>query len=249
MLKNSGQSATISFLRRSVVLLYIMYVNSSAAITTVYFFPGQGSDERVFSEIKPDTNFRIVHIRYPIPAKGTTLPVYAALIGKQIDTSSAYIFVGLSLGGMICTELADFFKPEKIIIISSAKCRKELPFRYRFQKKIPLNRIIPEGWYKWGALLLQPIVEPDRNKNKQVFKSMLKNKNPTYLKRTVNMIINWERQKYDNRIIHIHGTKDHTIPIKPVKVTYSIENGSHMMTLTRGAEINTLMGLILKSGT
>ncbi len=142
-------------------------------------------------------------------------------------------------------------KPEKTIIISSAKCRKELPFRYRFQhaiplnKIIPINKIIPRGMIKLGARILQPIVEPDRKKNKDVFKSMLKNKSPIYYKRTVNMIINWDRKQINDKIIHIHGTKDHTIPIRNVKVNYKISKGSHMMTLTRGEEINELLRTIL----
>ena len=223
-----------------------MQITSAQNVTNVYFFPGQGSDERLFSKIKLDSNFRTIYITYPVPERKTTLTEYAIIISKQIDTSQKFILVGVSLGGMICTELADNFKPEKIIIISSAKCRKELPFRYRFQKVIPLNKLIPKRIIKIGAQVLQPIVEPDRKKNKAVFKSMLKSKTPKYYKRTVNMIINWDRKTYSEKIIHIHGTKDHTIPIRNVKYNYKIDKGSHMMTLTRGEEINELMKTILK---
>lgn len=215
--------------------------------TLVYLFPGQGSDERIFSKINLDTNFLIVNVTYPTPERYSTLNEYAHVISKQIDTTQHYIFIGVSLGGMICSELADFLKPEKIIIISSAKCCKELPFRYNFQKTIPLNKVIPKRLIKFGALILQPIVEPDRNKNKSTFKNMLGNKDPRYLKRTANMIINWKKENYNNKIIHIHGTKDHTIPFCNVKANYVITGGSHMMTLTRGDEINDLIRLILSS--
>lgn len=224
---------------------FLVNLSYSSTPTTVYFFHGQGSDERVFSNIKLDSNYHIVYITYPIPEKGTTLPAYAQEISKQIDTTQHFIFIGMSLGGMICTELADVLKPEKVIIISSAKCRRELPIRYRFQKHFPINKIVPKYWVKGGALILQPLVEPDRNKNKETFKSMLKSKDPAYLKRTADMIINWNRTAYNARIIHIHGTKDHTIPIRNVKSDYIIKDGSHMMTLTRGGEINQLILSIL----
>ena len=235
-------------MKRVLLLLFLQLTQIviSQNITFVYFFPGQGSDERLFSKIKLDSNFRLIYIAYPVPEKRTTLKEYANVISKQIDTNQTYIFIGVSLGGMICTELADIFKPQKIIIISSAKCRKELPFRYRFQKTIPINKIIPGGLIKVGAQILQPIVEPDRKKDKAVFKSMLKSKSPKYYKRTVNMIINWDRKNYNDKIIHIHGTKDHTIPIRNVKVNYRIDKGSHMMTLTRGDEINELIKSILE---
>jgi pimeloyl-ACP methyl ester carboxylesterase len=213
----------------------------------VYLFPGQGSDERIFSKIDLDNNFNIIYINYPLPDKNSSLKEYARIISSQIDTSKKYNFIGVSFGGMICTELADFMSPEKIIIISSAKCRAELPFLYRFQKIFPLNKIIPKELIKLGARILQPIVEPDRNRNKSVFKAMLKSKSPDFYKRTVDMIINWDREKYCNDIIHIHGTNDNTIPIRNVKVDHKIINGSHMMVLTRGAEINKLILQLIKN--
>ena len=172
---------------------------------------------------------------------------FAGLILPQIDTTDRFILIGVSIGGMICVELAELIKPEKVIIISSAKQRMELPFRYRFQKTIPLNKITPKGLIKLGARILQPLVEPDRNKNKATFKSMLKKKDKTYLKRSVNMIVNWDRKIYDSTIVHIHGTNDHTLPSKHIGTSMKIEKGSHMMALTRGQEMNDLILSVLKS--
>lgn len=214
---------------------------------TVYFFPGQGSDERIFEKITLDSSFKKVYLSYPIPKKGVNMKEYAFEIAKKIDTSTAYSFVGVSLGGMMISELLDVYKPQKAIIISSAKCRSELPFRYRFQKYIPLNKIIPKRLIKIGAKILQPIVEADRNKNKKTFKAMLHSKHPRYLKRTVNLIVNWNKKEANPKIIHIHGSKDKTIPIRNVKNPIVIEKGSHMMTLTRGEELNVLLLKLLKN--
>ncbi len=225
-------------------LLILITLNSFSQ--TIYLFPGQGSDERIFEKIKFDPSYKIVHIKYPVPEKGTTMKQFAEIIRQQIDTSGKYTFIGVSLGGMLCSELSETLHPEKIIIISSAKSRKDLPFRYRFQKSIPVYKIIPAGLIKLGARILQPIVEPDRKKNKSTFKSMLKSKDKKYLKRTINMIVKWDKTTYSNKIIHIHGTKDHTLPIRKLKADHIIKKGSHMMTLTRGEEINILIGSILK---
>ena len=203
----------------------------------LYLFPGQGSDERIFSNIRFDSTYKIVNILYPVPEKGTSMKNYALILKKQIDTTGNYSFIGVSLGGMLCSELTDVLHPKKVIIISSAKCRKELPFRYRFQKSIAIYKLFPKGAIKFGARMLQPIVEPDRKKNKATFKSMLKNKNAKFLKRSVNMIIRWDKKTYNENIIHIHGTKDHTLPIRKTKPTISVQKGSHMMTLTRAKEI------------
>jgi hypothetical protein len=78
---------------------------------------------------------------------------------------------------------------------------------------------------------------------------MLKEKDPVYLKRTVEMITHWERTSYPEGIVHIHGNKDHTIPVKHVKVDYLVEGGSHMMMITRAGEINEILEKILQQNT
>lgn len=210
----------------------------------VYLFPGQGSDERLFSKLSIDSSFTLKYIKYDIPSPGCTLKEYACSLIPQIDTTQPYCFIGVSMGGMICTELTEILDPRKVIIISSAKCQKELPWRYSFQKHFPIHRAIPKGLIKFGAIVLQPIVEPDRNKEKEIFKAMISSCNSLYLKRTINMIINWDRSSYSEKIIHIHGNNDHTLPVKNVKADYVIKTGSHMMTLTRAEEISKLIKIL-----
>lgn len=213
--------------------------------TLAYLFPGQGSDERLFKHLKLPAGYDTIHIAYPIPEQHEDLHTYALRFLSRIDTTAPYILIGVSLGGMICTELTDTLSPVKTILISSAKTHKELPGRYTFIKRFPIDKAIPGGVIKAGARLLQGIVEPDRKYDKETFKSMLKEKDPVYLKRTVGMITRWERTSYPDRIVHIHGNKDHTIPVKNVEADYLVKEGSHMMMITRAEEINNLLYQIL----
>jgi pimeloyl-ACP methyl ester carboxylesterase len=229
----------------AILQMHITHVKGQD--TLIYLFPGQGSDERLFKHLVVPPGFDTIHISYPVPEKREDLQTYAFRFIPRIDTTAPFILAGVSLGGMICTELADTLSPVRTILISSSKTCGELPGRYTFQKKIPLNRLIPKGLIKAGARLLQGVVEPDRKHDKETFKSMLKEKDPLYLKRTVDMIIQWDRTTHSDRIIHLHGNKDHTIPVKNVKVDYLVEGGSHMMMLTRADEINALLGPILRN--
>ena len=143
---------------------------------------------------------------------------------------------------MLCVEMSEFLEPEEVIIISSAKNRNELPYRYKFMKDIPLNNMFDGRFFRAVAPTAQLIVEPDSKNERELCMSMLKNKNEFFMKRSVNMIINWERDKCSSEIIHIHGDNDHTIPIKNIKnLSYSVKNGSHMMTLTKGEEISEII--------
>jgi pimeloyl-ACP methyl ester carboxylesterase len=236
--------STLFFSLSMMLLLSIQSIPAGPA-TTIYLIPGQGADERLFKNLELDSSFRVIKLHHCIPDKGMTLPEYARKMAKQIDTTKPFILIGVSLGGMTAVEMSEFLHPKKIILISSAKCRQELPGRYRFQRYIPLYKVVPGRVARGGAKILQPLVEPDRKKEKETCKKMLKDKDPKFMHRSIAMIMKWERDSFPTGIIHIHGDNDHTIPIKNVACTHRIEGGSHMMVLTRSKEISTLINQVL----
>ncbi|MDX8339713.1 alpha/beta hydrolase [Draconibacterium sp. IB214405] len=219
---------------------------SQDKIHTVYLIPGQGADARLYKNLELDTAYQVKHIDYFTPEKDWDMETFARQLAKQIDTTETYSIIGVSLGGMLATEMTDLLHPEKVIVISSAKSRKEFPGRYRFQKVIPVHRLVPGFAIKMGAKILQPIVEPDRSKDKATFKSMLRNKDPEFLKRTTTMILTWKRETYNTKIVHIHGDLDKTLPPRFVQYDYLVEDGSHMMVLTRGELISEIVNNIMK---
>ena len=212
----------------------------------VYLFPGQGSDYRIFDSLIWDNNVDTTIISYGTPAEGMSMKAFAETLIPRIDTTEQFALVGVSLGGMICAELSELIEPKLTIIISSAKNSRELPMRYNFQKVLPIYSIFPCFLLTTGARLMQPVLEPATRKNKTTFKSMLKQKKPLYMKRTVEMIIKWDRTNNYNKIYQIHGNKDHTIPIRNLqKPYYVISSGSHMMTLTQANEVSGLLKKII----
>lgn len=229
----------------SLVSSVISGIGNTDGDTIIYLFPGQGADKRLFKNLEVPAGYDTVHLSFPIPDRRETLAEYANRFIPNIDREEPFILLGVSLGGMICTELCDTLAPEKTILISSAKSKSELPGRYTIQQKLRFNRIIPKKLTKGGARLLQGIVEPDRKHDPSTFKAMLKRKDPLYIKRTVDMIINWDRTEHAESIVHIHGNNDHTIPIKNIQFDYLVEEGSHMMMVTRSEEINKIIKKIL----
>ena len=222
-------------------------VQKSEQKPIVYLIPGQGADYRLFKNIEIDSTFDKQHINYITPDEDWDMNDFAHVLAQQIDTTRTFYLVGVSLGGMLATEMGSFLHPEKIILISSAKQRKELPGGYRFQKTIPFYKLVSGKLSKKGALFFQPIFEPDRKVDPETFDAMLKAKDPDFLKRTIAMIIEWNNTVYSDKIIHIHGDNDNTIPVRNIECDYLIKDGSHMMVLTRGEEISNLINKILLS--
>ena len=180
-----------------------------------------------------------------IPAhEGERLKEYAKRMAKQIDQSKPFSLLGMSFGGMIAVEIAHELSPRQTVIISSAKNFNELPAQYRIQKSIPLRYLSPK-MAKYGAMVLQPIVEPDRNREEETFKSMLVDQDPVLLKRCIDMILTWDRTEVQIPIIHIHGDKDNTLPIKNIDADYIVKGGSHMMTLTEPKKISEILKKVL----
>lgn len=171
---------------------------------------------------------------------------FAETLVSQIDTSETFVLLGVSLGGMLCVELNEFVHPEKTILISSAKNATELPKKYSFQRNFPIYKAVPKALVKGGARILQPIVERDQKMKRDLCEDMLKRKSRTYMKRTVEMIVNWERSETQFPIYQIHGTEDHTLPLKHiVNPQLIIENGSHLMVLTMSLEITAALKTLL----
>lgn len=213
--------------------------------TKIYLIPGQGSDARIYSNIDFPEQYETVHIKYELPTEGQSLKSYAKQLAAQIPEDDNFVLVGVSLGGMLASEIAEIKQPEKVILISSAKNATELPARYNFQKSLPLYKFVGPRLSKSGAQFLQPIVEPDSKNERETFQAMMNDKDPVFLKRTIEMIIEWDKKTNRDGIVHIHGNKDKTIPIKHVSYDYLVENGSHMMALTRGAEISAILSEVL----
>ncbi len=211
----------------------------------IYLIPGQGADYRLFGKLSLDPSLVVRNIDFELPKKGSSMNEYAHQLSNQIDTTEPFILVGVSIGGMIATEMNELLNPIKTIVVSSAKSRNELPRLYTIQSKLFLYKIIP-GWVsKLGAQFLQPIFEPVGTSDKPVFKEMLGDKDPVFLKRTIEMIVNWDRTSYDSSIISIHGDKDNTIPISNVNVDHIVKKGSHLMIYTRAVELSGILNSIL----
>lgn len=225
----------------------IIAQKSPAPRTKVYLIPGQGFDYRVFNNLNLTENFDTVNIHYVVPGKNCELKEYAQLLAQQIDTTEKFSLIGVSFGGMVCSEMCEFLNPEKVILISSAKERKEIPAGYKMFKYFPINLLVPGSLYKASGQILRPIFEPDEKLANGLFKDMLHDSNNQFMKQSTKMIINWDKKTYSDKIIHIHGTKDNTLPFRNIKANYTIDKGSHMMVFTRSEDINTIVNRILNS--
>jgi hypothetical protein len=212
----------------------------------LYLIPGQGADERLFANLNVE-EVEIKVLTFLVQEKNESLAHYARRMATQIDTTQKPFFIGgSSLGGMICIEMTKFMHPTHIFLFSSAKTRQELPFRYRFQKFIPIYKILPARLIKRLAIFVQPRVEHEVWKERAIFRTMLKAKNTKFMKRSIHCICTWNNTEIPLNVTHFHGSKDRTLPARNIKNAEMIESGSHMLVYFNGLEIGKKMDVIIQ---
>jgi pimeloyl-ACP methyl ester carboxylesterase len=209
-------------------------------MSVIYCIPGTGVDGRLFSLL----DFRgheVRHLHWILPHKREKLEDYALRLSEQIDVSKPFVLVGVSFGGMLCASLISHLNPQRVFLISSSKCRSELPPKIRFLKAFPFYRLLPDAAFINAAALSRRIFGFKGKEDARLFVSMLRTAPKGYYSRAADCVVGWDAKSYHPEIIHIHGTEDKVLPLKRIKADYVIQGGSHNMLRTHSEEISAII--------
>jgi pimeloyl-ACP methyl ester carboxylesterase len=184
----------------------------------IILIPGLGCDCRIFENLD-FSGIDIEHLNWIEPKINEKIHDYSQRLFSTIKNSSERIvLIGYSLGGIVSQEIASVHPIEKIILVSSIKSRKELPFSFKLVKPFLLHKLFTKGiciktvkfWGKSHGF------ETDAEKN--LFKSMIKNQSNHYLQWALKELSAWQEPTIpsETEVVHIHGTNDKTLPYKLV---------------------------------
>ncbi|MBI3232868.1 MAG: alpha/beta hydrolase [Bacteroidetes bacterium] len=204
---------------------------------------GLGADERVFKKLSFSL-YQVKYIKWIEPKPDEPIEEYASRLINQIDTPQP-IFIGLSFGGMMAIEIAKQIKTKKVILISSAKTKYEVPFYYRIIGKLRLHKLIPTNVLKQSNPITQWFFGTQTKEEHLLLKNILADTDNTFLTWAIDKIVNWSNIYIPTNLLHIHGTKDKILPINFIKNHIKIEEGGHFMVLNKAKEINRLIDPIL----
>lgn len=205
----------------------------------LYIFSGLGADERVFQRLD-FSGFSTTFIKWIVPQDKETIESYATRLLEQITTTKP-ILIGLSFGGLVAVEVAKQIETEKVILIASAKTKKEIPFYYRFAGQLGLQKLLPTRLLKNPNFITNWFFGTTSNFDKQILKQILIDTDPTFLKWSIDKVARWTNQTPTKNIFHIHGTNDRILPLNFVSCNSTIKNGGHLMTLNKAEEVNQIL--------
>ncbi|MCZ4245755.1 alpha/beta fold hydrolase [Pedobacter punctiformis] len=212
----------------------------------VYLISGLGADKRIFSKIKLDNQFEIIHLDWIEYSESDDMISYAKKLSKGIDHTKPFCIVGVSFGGMIATEIAKILNPKITIVISSIINSKQLPRLYKFSGNLGLLNIIPAAVLKSSNKLTQNYYFGTKlPEEKDLLNKIVEDTDPNFLKWAIGVILAWNNQVRPKNLYHIHGTNDKIFPIKKVEPDFVIKNGGHFMVYQNAEEISTLINTLL----
>lgn len=178
------------------------------------------------------------------PQKSETIEHYTTRLLNQITTTKP-ILIGLSFGGLIAVEVAKQIETEKVILIASAKTKKEIPFYYRFAGQLRLHKLLLTRLLKSSNFVTNWFFGTSSTFDKQLLKQILLDTDPTFLKWAIDKVVRWTNQAQTQNIFHIHGTSDRILPLNFVNFNQTIKNGGHLMTLNKSDELNAILRQLL----
>ena len=208
----------------------------------IVFLPGIAADERIFGFLKLQDCSK-QYIKWTKPDNKQSIDSYLQKIKEQIKLSDP-VLVGQSLGGIMAMELRELLRVEKTILISSVKCKNEIPSSFEWIRRTKLNELIPVSFIKKSAPIIKPMIEDTSNEEAwNRFKEMLKDSDNDFMRSAFRYALEWNRIEYNKKdLVHIHGTDDKVFPIKNISnCDYVIQDGSHDMIMTRAEEISEIL--------
>lgn len=207
-----------------------------------YFIPGLGFNEEVITPLLQE-GLDIETINWIEPLNKESIAGYAARMAEKIKTDEPVILIGHSFGGIITQEISQIIDLEQIILISTCKSREENSLGLKSLSPLKLNKVIKKTLILKTFPIWSKNYGYETEEEMQLFKSMIKKNTDTYLDWALKSISLWKRNfEIEVPIIHIHGDKDRTFPIKNIKnVTHTVKGGNHFMIFKKSKEIAEIL--------
>lgn len=207
----------------------------------IYLIPGLGADRSVFDFL--DLSAHSCHyLSWIKPLQRESIERYAARLSEQIKSPNP-VLVGVSFGGMIAIEIGKQIKTEKIILISSVRTRKEIPWYTRWAGALSLHKIPSVAWLKKPGRLLFYFFSVTQSGEKELLAKIVKDMDSDFLVWAIDKIVRWKNTVITGNTVLIQGSEDRLFPVNKGDVT--IPEGGHLMIVNKSREVSDQLNRIL----
>lgn len=209
---------------------------------TIYFVPGLANDKRIFKNLAQElSHHNLVFLEHLVHLDHEeTIQEYAIrMIRHQEFFDVDSIIIGLSLGGLIATEIAKIIKFKKVILISTVKHKNELPYLIRLASKLKIH--IPAVLIKATIKPISILLNVTNRTGADYLSKIINDSNDQHIIWAQKAVAKWNNKLIPDNYLHIHGTKDEIFPINCVSPSHRIIDGTHYMIMDRAKEISSII--------
>lgn len=196
----------------------------------IYLISGLGGDGRLFEGLSQHgLDFEVID--FLRPEKNETFRHYAERMAEPIDQSQPFIIGGVSFGGMLSTEIAKFTEPEKVILISTVKHKREFPFYLKTFRYLPVYKLFSGEFIKKIA----PVAHHRKigMENRRLIDAQKRDADPKFVEWAIHQAVWYRNTEIPENAVHIHGGSDPLFPPFLIRDKISIKGGSHVMVLSK----------------
>jgi len=214
----------------------------NSKIIHIYCVPGLAASPKIFEYLRlPEDRFKLHLLEWILPISVTeSIQDYAKRMAVLVKDKNS-VLLGVSFGGIIVQEMSKHLDVAKIILISSVKCRDELPKRLKIIQKTKAYKLFPMktmtnieefSMYAFGDIAKNRV---------RLYKEYLSIRNENYLTWAIYNVLHWQQVRPIENILHIHGTEDGVFPIKHIKNCIPIKHGTHVIILNKAKSISQII--------
>lgn len=210
---------------------------TSSIMKEVYLLSGLGADKRVYQYLDL-VDYKLNYIEWTTPGKEETIAAYAQRLLTQIPTQRP-VLIGVSFGGIMAVEIGKLIPTEKILLISSAKSKEDLPFYYQWAGRLGLHRVVPPGFFKQVNTVTYWFFGISGKKEKILLKRIIEDTDLLFLQWAIDKLLNWRSVEALPHITNIHGSRDRVLPSG--KPDLLVKDGGHLMLITHASEMSEII--------
>lgn len=211
---------------------------------SIYLMPGMGANPRIFERIEFPKNYDIVYLSWFPPNKDESLEQYAQRMCSRIHHQNP-ILLGVSFGGVLVQEMANFINCERVIIVSSIKSDQELPQPMKLAKVTNVHKLLPTKWIQNIEVFALFVFGDAIRVRLKRYQRYLSERDPEYLNWAIDRLVKWDKNKPLSQLIHIHGVDDVVFPFRNIQRPVIKIPGDHAIILTQSEWFTQNLPIIL----
>jgi pimeloyl-ACP methyl ester carboxylesterase len=206
----------------------------------IFFISGLGADHRAFDRIELN-GYEQTHLPWIVPEWKDTMHTYAKKMAEPILKAENPVVIGLSLGGMLASEMTTFIPHLQVILVSSIKHRSERSNLLRIGRAFPIQGLMPPNTMKRFSFLWKMSQKKRLKGDADHMVQMFQEQDDKFMRWAILHAPKWRGKGDESRIAHIHGTADRMFPYRRIKNAIPVEGGSHLMVYVQGREVTRLI--------